>query len=624
MKKLNLVFILLMFFLFGCLNDSENKVSPEKEEIKEIENVSAVSHVKEKLPAGIVWLSNDSDPVFASPYAKKGGIMHSAVMTFPLTFRVVGPDSNSSFRGAVLSNQLSLIGIHPDTLNIIPEIALSWAFGKDKKTMYFKLNPDAVWSDGRQVTAYDFAYTLEFMRSKHIIAPWYNDYFSKEIDKVIVYDKTTLAVVGTKAEPDLHLKLTLTPTPKHFYGKLDKDFVRKYNWKIAPNTGAYQISEFKKGKYVRFKRKKEWWGKDLLYFQNRFNVDIVLFTVIRDFNMLWEYFKKARIDVFNITLPKYWHTKAKDSIFKKGYVQKLWFFNDTQRSASGMWLNMDKDIFKSREIRYAFAHSLNIEKVIKKVLRNDFFRLEHGFVGYGPYSSKIVKAKKFDILKTAFYMEKAGWTRGYDGIWVNKNRRFSVEVVYSHDEYTPQLVVLKEEAKLAGVELRLQKLDSSAAYKKIMEKKHQAAWMGWSTSLRPQYWEHFHSVNAHKPQTNNITNTDDSGIDILIEKYRNSLSEDERVALSLEIQVKIDEIGVFIPSFMIPYTRVAYWRWWKLPDLPGTRRTTSLFEPFSSTTGGLFWYDSDLHDETKEAMGKGIKFNPVTIVDKTYKTVSDK
>ena len=54
---------------------------------------------------------------------------------------MVGPDSNSSFRSAILGNQLSLIGIHPNTENIIPEIATHWAYGTDKKTMYFKLNP---------------------------------------------------------------------------------------------------------------------------------------------------------------------------------------------------------------------------------------------------------------------------------------------------------------------------------------------------------------------------------------------------------------------------------------------------------------------------------------------------
>ena len=163
-----------------------------------------------------------------------------------MTFRVVGPDSNGSFRSAILDNHLSLIGIHPNTLNIIPELATHWAFGKDKKTMYFRLNKKARWSDGVPVTAKDFAFTLEFMRSKHIVAPWYNDYYTKEIDKVVVFDDYTLAVVATKAEPDLYLKLGIAPTPAHYYGKLDENFVRKYNWEIVPNTGPYQMSEFVK------------------------------------------------------------------------------------------------------------------------------------------------------------------------------------------------------------------------------------------------------------------------------------------------------------------------------------------------------------------------------------------
>ena len=95
------------------------------------------------LPENLQWLTNTADPVFASPEARRGGTFHTAIMSFPLTFRTVGPDSNSSFRSAILGNQLSLIGLHPNTLNIIPEIATHWAFDPDKKTMYFKLNPEA-------------------------------------------------------------------------------------------------------------------------------------------------------------------------------------------------------------------------------------------------------------------------------------------------------------------------------------------------------------------------------------------------------------------------------------------------------------------------------------------------
>ena len=573
----------------------------------------------QEIPDDIEWLTNDTDPVFSSGNAKKGGTLHTSILSFPLTFRVVGPDSNSSFRGAILGNQYALIGIHPNTLSIIPEIATHWAFGKDKKTMYFKLNTAAKWSDGEPVTARDFAYTLDFMRSKHIVAPWYNDYYTKEIEKVVVYDDRTLAVVATKAQPDLHLKIGINPTPRHFYGELDRDFVKKNNWKIAPNTGPYQMSSFQKGKYLTFSRKKDWWGENLRFYKNRFNVDKVKYTVVKDLNVLWEHFKKAKIDVFGVTMPKYWHVKTKIPIFEKGYAHKIWFFNDTQQSASGMWLNQDREIFKDRHVRYAFAHAMDIRRVTEKVLRSDYFRLEHGYVGYGRYSNNGIRARRFDLDKVEHYMKQAGWARGGDGIWVKGDARFSVEVTYSSDDHTPRLVVLKEEAKKAGVELKLRRLDLSADYKTVFEKKHDVAWMGWSTSLRPRFWEHYHSVNAHKPQTNNITNTDDPILDELIDTYRNSLEQEERIALAHRIQEKIHEVGSFVPTFMVPYVREAFWRWLRLPDIPGTKRSGSLFAPFDSTRGGLFWFDKERYDETKAAMKKKRFFPPFTIIDDTYK-----
>lgn len=571
-----------------------------------------------KLPDDIQWLTNESDPVFASPDAVKGGTLHNAILSFPLTFRTVGPDSNSSFRSAILGNQLSLIGIHPNTENIIPEIATHWAYGDDGKTMYFKLNPAARWSDGTPVTAADFAFTLDFMRSKEIVAPWYNDYYSREIDRVDIFNDHTLAVVSTKAQPDLHLKVGLGPTPRHFYGQLDDQFVQKFNWKIVPNTGSYQIDEFKKGKHVLFKRKKDWWAKDLYYFKNRYNVDRVVYTVVRDINVLWEHFKKGRVDVYALTRPKWWHVKADTKEFHDGYIRKFWFFNDTQQSAMGLWLNQDRQIFKDSKVRYAFAHAMNIQRVIEKVLRKDYFRLENGFTGYGDYSNTEIRARRFDLKKVNELMTAEGWARGRDGIWEKAGQRFSVEVSYSQEDDTPRLVVLKEEAKKAGLELRLQRLDPSSHYKKIIEKKHDVAWSGWSTSLRPQYWEHFHSVNAHKPQTNNITNTDNPEMDRLIEAYRQSLDEEERKKLSRQIQAKIDEIGCFVPTFMVPYIRQGAWRWWRLPDVLGTKHTGDLFAPFDSATGGLFWFDKTLYDETKKAMKKKQPFPSETVVDKTY------
>ncbi|WP_457553788.1 extracellular solute-binding protein [Desulfobacula sp.] len=614
-----LLLLLACFYLPGCGNNDTRKDS-SKEPPKLKNHVLA----REKrhyavLPGTIKWLTNDSDPVFSSQKAVKGGILHSAIISFPMTFRVVGPDSNGSFRSAVLDNQLSLINIHPNTGNIIPELATHWAFGDDKKTMYFKLDKDARWSDGTPVTAWDYVYTLKFMRSEHIIAPWYNDYYTKEIEAVIVYDDYTIGVKSTKAVPDLYLKLGISPTPEHYFGILDETFVQTYNWKIVPNTGAYQIQEFKKGKFIKFKRKKDFWAKDKKYFKNRFNVDTVVFNVIRDGNLQWEYFKKGKLDVFGLTMPKYWHKKSNNALFRKGYINKIWFFNDQERSAQGMWLNQDKQIFKDRRLCYAFAHAMNIEKVIAKVLRGDYFRLSQAFFGYGKYSDHTIKPRTYDITKVNALMTSAGWARGSDGIWQKDGKRFSVKVTYSYEEHTPRLVVLKQDALKAGIELLLERLDSTAMFKKFLEKKHDVAWMGWSTNIRPSYWQGWHSDNAHKPQTNNITNTDDPKLDKLINSYRASLDEDERIKLSLKIQRAIHETGAFVPTFMVPYVRLGYWRWLELPDFHGTRRSDSLFDPFSSTTGGLFWLNAKKKQETLNAMKTDKTFPPVVIVDKQFK-----
>ena len=130
----------LIALLAGCSPGSETTVGEAV--VAPCEGLTP--YPRETLPEGIEWLSNDRDPVFASPDAVKGGTFHEALLTFPLTFRVVGPDSNSSFRGAILGNQLGLIGIHPNTENIIPELATHWAYGADKKTMYFRLDPEAL------------------------------------------------------------------------------------------------------------------------------------------------------------------------------------------------------------------------------------------------------------------------------------------------------------------------------------------------------------------------------------------------------------------------------------------------------------------------------------------------
>ena len=89
--------------------------------------------------------------------------------------------------------------------------------------------------------------------------------------------------------------------------------------------------------------------------------------------------------------------------------------------------------------------------------------------------------------------------------------------------------------------------------------------------------------------------------------------------MSLVIQNKIHKIAAFVPTFMVPYVRIGYWRWMQLPAFHGTKLSEGLFDPFSSTVGGLFWIDKKIREQTLEAMAQGIRFEPKIIVDEQFK-----
>ena len=593
----------------ACNKENDYTASPESDE--ELNLDYSVHPVEESLK----WITNENEPVAASPKAKKGGTFTTYTMTFPLTFRAVGPDSNNYTRSYFLDNQLSLLGYHSDTEKILPELATHWAYGKDGRTMYFKLNPDARWSDGMPVTADDYIFTLEFMRSKYIQDPWYNDYYSKEIEKVTKHGDYLISVTATKKIPDLWLTVAISPTPRHFYKKMNKNYVSEYNWAIVPNTGPYVLKEFSKGKYLLFERKKDWWAKDLRYFKNRFNVDYVKINVIRDQNVAFEHFRKGLIDSFDATRSEIWYEKGTGDIFDKGYVNKVVFYNKARRNTTGLYLNLDKDIFKDKNLRYALAHAINFDKINSQLLRNEAVRLNTFYEGYGAYTNPKIRAREFNIAKVDKYMKSSGWTRGTDGIWQKDGMRFSVTLTYGRELLTPRVVIMQEEAKKAGIELNLELLDASTSYKKIMEKKHDIAYMAWSTSFRPSPWQSFHSDNAHKTQTNNVNNLDDKEMDRLIELYRDSTNEKERIKLIHQVQQKLYDSGAWIPLDTLPFFRSFYWRWLQFPDVPGFKDTTEIFEsPFS---GGYFWIDEDIKKETLDAMQSGKTFKPeVKVIDK--------
>ncbi|MFQ2462512.1 extracellular solute-binding protein [Aeromonas caviae] len=578
------------------------------------------------LPADLKWENNDTDPVYADPEAKRGGTFRDFMSSFPLTLRKYGPDSNGGFAAYVRETNLPLLSTHPVTRNPIPMLANQWAFGADNKTLYFRINPKARWSDGQPVTADDWVFTLKMMRSKEINDPWYNNYYSTQISEVTKFDDHTLAITsGTeKSREDLLEALPFTPEPSHAI-KLTANWVKEYNWKVLPVTGPYQIGELKKGKSVTFDRVKDWWGNDERYFQHRFNPDRIEIKVLRDQNIAWQHFLRGELDTFPLVMPNWWHDKSKTAEFEKGYIERLWFYNQTPQPPMGLYLNTADPLLSNLDVRLGIQHALALDKMIATLLRGDYQRLNTYGSGQGDFTNTDLKARPFDPALAREFFAKAGFTKtGPDGILRNdKGQPLSLSITYTTAEHAQRLTLLREEAKKAGLNLELNLMDASAGFKSMLEKKHQSAWMAWSGGRYPAYWEHFHRVNANKPQTNNIMNIDDDRISALVEQYDKAFDFSKKADLSRQIQQRLYELASFVPAYQVPYTRAGAWRWVRLPKVPATPQSDLLYWPLDGSNsgysfGGLLWIDEAAKAQTRAAIKGGQTFPPVTITDTTY------
>lgn len=583
--------------------------------------LSSISVGAETLPESLKWITDDHSPEWSSQNSIPGGEFHISIPSFPETLRTVGSGSNTLFRSFLTDNQMPLTFFHPNNGKPLPALATHWAYGKDKKTIYYRLNPQARWSDGEPVTSDDFLFALEFMRSPHIRSPWHNEYYEKRIESISAIDPYTIAIRCRNKTPrsEMHYYCSVKPRPAHFH-MLTHNWPERYDWSIEPNTGPYQISSIQPGTSVEFSRKTDWWANELRYMRNRFNVSTVILTAYRNPNTAFAAFESGELDTFNMTPPRIWHDKTNSPVFTKGLIHRITFYNQHPRNARGLFLNTENNILKNRSIRKALAHSINFDYILKSVLRNEHDRLQSFRSGYQGYSLSL-KPPAFNLRKAIDLLKKAGWkVRNDHGIRIKDNRELSLPLIYTNKLHEPRLKAIRKDALRAGISLELKYVPHDHIREALDSGNYAIAMTDFGTSFSPEYYDFFHSDTTDQKNSANITRLSDQKIDAAILSYQKASSESTKARAAVKIEKLLAAKYIFIPGTMIPYTRAGYWRWMQLPESHGTKSSHSLFDPFNIRYGGLFWIDNKVKVNTLAAKRTGKGFASSSVTDTAFAT----
>jgi len=570
--------------------------------------------------SGIEWQTNMDDPPMGDPAALKGGTLYTFTTAYPLTMRIVGPNANDGFarwrRGSTMD--FTLVARHPTTDNYMPSMATHWSVQEDQRTIYFKLRPEARWSDGEALTAEDYVHTWHMMRSEHIVDPFFNSYAADYFEEVVAIEPHVLKIVG-KFESWRPLdNFDLWATPKHAV-TLEEGFPERYNTTIVPVQGPYLVTEQEAGQYVVLERVPDWWGNDVHYWQGMYNVDRIHVRVIEEQNRGLDFFKKGELSFYRVNTAKIWAEDMRFEAVRNGWAHRKRMFVDYPSGMYGFFMNLERPLFQNKDFRKAVQYLVNFDEVNEKLMYNAYYRQISAFTG-SEYANPDLVPYGFDPRKAREHLRAAGFTkRGEDGILVREDgTRAAFVLSYGSKGLERHMTVVKQTFERFGVEMELRLLEPGTNFRNGLEREYEVTLTNRTTGRFPGPHQYFGSIYKETTNNNNLSSFGTAYTDSLIDVYRFDNDKTRRLQAMHELDSIVQDEAFYVPFWQAPFIRFVYWDYVRWPEWFLPKRTQQI------TEWQVFWIDPERQARLQEAMEEGRSLGEDTAVDADPYQVKDR
>jgi len=247
-------------------------------------------------------------------------------------------------------------------------LAESIEVADDALSLTYHLNPKARFADGKPVTAADVVYSFQVLRSESA-SPLYRHYY-RDIKTVQALDRLTVRLTFARRNPELPLISGQVPIlAKHFYE--GKDFARDFVT-AALGSGPYVVESFEFGKYIRYRRNKNYWGRDLNLNRGKYNFDEIVVKFYRDDTVLLEGLKAGEFDFMWVNSSKQWAKDVAGEKWEKGYLIKETLKHRNTAGMQGFAFNLRRPIFQNRDVRHALSLALDFDWMNKTLFYGQY------------------------------------------------------------------------------------------------------------------------------------------------------------------------------------------------------------------------------------------------------------
>lgn len=485
--------------------------------------------------AGALSLVSQVSRYFGSEIPSYGGKLVEGVLGTP---RFVNPLLASSDADRDLSSLVysGLLKATPEG-DYIPDLAESYSISEDGLVYTFSIRKDAVFHDGKPVTADDVKFTIEKAQDSALKSPRRVNWEGVSVEKKDSH--TIIFSLKQPYAPFIH-SLTLGILPRHIWQNLESDQIPFSDKNLsAIGSGPYKVSSIKRsgdGIPTEFVLK-----ANRTYALGEPYISTISLKFFSNENDLIQALESGDIDSASNLTPSGAHKIEGQIRLLSAPLTRIFgiFFNQNEN-----------ELLAHKEIRKALSLAIDKEEIIKTVL------LGYGTKADGPLPPTVTEAAlniktteattsdanaAYDILKKAKW-EKNPETGELELKGKTSSSSLSVSLSTAN---VPELVEsarkIEEDWKELGVNVDVRVFEPTDLNQGVIRpRKYEALLFGIVTGKNADLYPFWHSSQRNDPGLN-ISLYTNATTDKILEKMRTATSTKEIAEQYIKLKAEIDK-----------------------------------------------------------------------------------
>ena len=544
------------------------------------------------LPADYTHLS------YANPDAPKGGTLtHGVIGTYDSLNPFILNSMRTTARGMwepVFGNMIFeslMFRSRDEPFTLYGLLADGARMPDDRSWIEFHLNDKAKWSDGTPVTPEDVIFTYDILTKKG------RPPFSSRSSRIEKIEKTGPQTVkftfNETSDREFPLLIAgFTPVlPRH---ATDVDNFDASTLTPPLGSGPYLIEKMDAGKNITYKKRDDYWGKDLPVKRGFDNFERISVEYFRQQNSLFEAFKKGLIDVFADNNPASWERAYDFPAVTDGRVVKEEFISGAPENMMAFIFNTRRPVFADRNVREALSMLFDFESINKNLFFGKYSRTESfwdgsklsavghpasdaeraflaGYPGQVPESimdgtwrlpvsdgsgaDRKILREAFTILKKAGYERQSGSLTGPDG------KQLAFEIMTKNLDEEKLALAYQRTLSRLGIKVDIRGTDDAQYQRRLQDFDYDMIVGAYSASLSPgaeQTWR-WGSKSRDIPGSFNYAGVSDPAVDAAINRILSSRSEEDFIS-AVRVMDRLLLSGFYVvPLFHVNGEWVARW-----------------------------------------------------------------